>query len=103
MDMVRMAALRIAAETARFTMSYVNVGIVPGDGGCYYLPRIVGVARALDLIWTDRTMDAEEALQIGYGSQVVPARLTYRCCDDLYEKIGQRPTSRHCAGKTLGL
>ena len=72
MDMASMADLRIASETARFTMSYVNVGIVPGDGGCYYLPRIIGVARALDLIWTGRTMDAQEALQIGYVSQVVP-------------------------------
>jgi enoyl-CoA hydratase/carnithine racemase len=72
MDMASMADLRIAAETAKFTMSYVKVGIVPGDGGCYYLPRIVGVARALDLIWTGRTMDAQEAQQIGYVSQVVP-------------------------------
>jgi 2-(1,2-epoxy-1,2-dihydrophenyl)acetyl-CoA isomerase len=38
----------------------------------YYLPRIVGLARALDLIWTGRTMDAQEALQFGYVSQVVP-------------------------------
>ena len=72
MDMASMADIRIASESARFTMSYVNVGIVPGDGGCYYLPRIVGVARALDLIWTGRTMDAQEALRIGYVSQVVP-------------------------------
>jgi enoyl-CoA hydratase/carnithine racemase len=71
MDMASMADLRIASAAARFTMSYVNVGIVPGDGGCYYLPRIVGVARALDLIWTGRTMDAQEALEMGYVSQVV--------------------------------
>jgi enoyl-CoA hydratase/carnithine racemase len=70
MDMASMADIRMASETATFTMSYVNVGIVPGDGGCYYLPRIVGVARALDLIWTGRTMDAQEALQMGYVSQV---------------------------------
>jgi enoyl-CoA hydratase/carnithine racemase len=72
MDMASMADIRIASETARFAMSYVNVGIVPGDGGCYYLPRIIGVARALDLIWTGRTMDAQEALRIGYVSQMVP-------------------------------
>jgi enoyl-CoA hydratase/carnithine racemase len=72
MDMASMADLRIASETATFTMSYVNVGIVPGDGGCYYLPRLIGVARALDLIWTGRTIDAQEALQIGYVSQKVP-------------------------------
>jgi len=67
-----MADLRIASETARFTLSSVNVGIVPGDGGCYYLPRIIGVARALDLIWTGRTMDTKEAVQIGYVSRVGP-------------------------------
>jgi len=72
MDMASMADIRIVSETARFTMSYVNVGIVPGDGGCYYLPRIIGVAQALDLIWTGRTMDAQEALRMGYVSQVVP-------------------------------
>jgi enoyl-CoA hydratase/carnithine racemase len=71
MDMASMADIRIASEAAKFTMSYVNVGLVPGDGGCYYLPRIIGVARALDLIWTGRTMDAQEALRIGYVSQVV--------------------------------
>jgi enoyl-CoA hydratase/carnithine racemase len=73
MDMASMADIRIASETARFSMSYVNVGVVPGDGGCYYLPRIVGVARALDLIWTGRTMDAQEALRMGYVNQVVPS------------------------------
>ena len=72
MDMASMADLRVASDTATFTMSYVNVGIVPGDGGCYYLPRIIGAARALDLIWTGRTVNAQEALQIGYVSQVVP-------------------------------
>ena len=72
MDMASMADIRFASESATFTMSYVNVGIIPGDGGCYYLPRIIGVARALDLIWTGRTMDAQEALQIGYVRQVVP-------------------------------
>jgi enoyl-CoA hydratase/carnithine racemase len=72
MDMASMADIRFASETATFTLSYVNVGIVPGDGGCYYLPRIIGVARALDLIWTGRTMEAQEALQMGYVSQVVP-------------------------------
>jgi 2-(1,2-epoxy-1,2-dihydrophenyl)acetyl-CoA isomerase len=72
MDMASMADIRFAAETATFTMSYVNVGIVPGDGGCYYLPRIIGVARTLDLIWTGRTMDAQESLRLGYVNQVVP-------------------------------
>ena len=73
MDMASMCDTRIAADTARFGMTYVRMGLIPGDGGCYYLPRIVGVARALDLIWTGRLFDAEEALRIGYVSEVVPA------------------------------
>ena len=73
MDMASMCDIRIAADTARFGMTYVRMGLIPGDGGCYYLPRIVGVARALDLIWSGRLFDAEEALRIGYVNEVVPA------------------------------
>jgi len=73
MDMASMCDIRFAADSARFGMTYVRMGLIPGDGGCYYLPRIVGLARALDLIWTGRLIDAEEALGIGYVSAVVPA------------------------------
>lgn len=73
MDMASMCDARFAADTARFGMTYARMGLIPGDGGCYYLPRILGVARALDLIWTGRLFDAEEALRIGYVSDVVPA------------------------------
>lgn len=71
MDMASMADIRFAGQSARFAMSYVRVGLIPGDGGCYYLPRIVGIARALDLMWTGRLFDANEALQIGYVTRVV--------------------------------
>ncbi|MDO8617105.1 MAG: enoyl-CoA hydratase-related protein [Dehalococcoidia bacterium] len=73
MDMASMCDVRFAAEGARFGMTYVRMGIIPGDGGAYYLPRIVGTARALDLIWTGRLMDAQEALDMGYVSAVTPA------------------------------
>ena len=73
MDMASMADIRIASESAKFAMSYVKVGLVPGDGGCYFLPRIVGLAKALELIWSGDFFDAQEALRIGYVTKVVPA------------------------------
>jgi len=73
MDMATMADLRFASDQAKFAMSYVKVGLVPGDGGCYTLPRIVGLSKALELIWTGDFIDAHEALRIGYVSRVYPA------------------------------
>ncbi|HJP41507.1 MAG TPA: enoyl-CoA hydratase-related protein [Dehalococcoidia bacterium] len=66
MDMASMADIRFASTTARMGMTYVRMGLIPGDGGGYSLPRIIGTQRALDLIWSGRLMDAQEALDIGY-------------------------------------
>ena len=71
MDMASMCDIRFAAESARFGMTYVRMGIIPGDGGAYYLPRIVGLANALDLIWTGRIFGAEEALAIPEADVVI--------------------------------
>lgn len=73
MDMASQCDIRIASEAARFSMSYARVGLIPGDGGCWYLPRIVGLPKALELIWTTDMIDAPEALRIGYVNKVVPA------------------------------
>ena len=72
MDMASMADIRIASDRARFGMTYVNVGIVPGDGGAWLLPRIIGTQRALELIWTGEVFEADRALELGYVSRVVP-------------------------------
>ena len=73
MDMASMADIRIASDAARFGMSYVNVGLIPGDGGGWLLPRIVGTPKALELIWSGELFGADEALAIGYVNRVVPA------------------------------
>jgi enoyl-CoA hydratase/carnithine racemase len=73
MDMASMADLRFAAEGARFGMAYVRMGLIPGDGGAFFLPRIVGIPKALELIWTGDMFDAQEALRIGYVTKVFPA------------------------------
>jgi len=72
MDMASMADIRISSDQARFGMSYVSVGLVPGDGGAWSLQRIVGQSKALELIWTGEIFGAEEALEMGYVLNVVP-------------------------------
>jgi enoyl-CoA hydratase/carnithine racemase len=71
MDMSLMCDIRIAGRSARFSEGYIRVGLIPGDGGCYYLPRIVGVANALRLMWTGEFVSADQALGMGLVSEVV--------------------------------
>ena len=71
MDLASMADIRIAARDAKFTQAYSRNAIIPGNGGCYFLPRILGMAKALELLWTSRTFTADEALALGYVSRVV--------------------------------
>jgi len=73
MGMSVMCDLRIAADTARFSTGYVRVGLVPGDGDTYFLPRLVGTAKALELLWTADFIEAPTALDLGIVNRVVPA------------------------------
>ncbi|SFT00328.1 enoyl-CoA hydratase/isomerase family protein [Saccharopolyspora flava] len=72
MDMALGCDLRLASTRARFSEGYVRVGLIPGDGGAHLLPRIVGQARALELLWTGRFVDAQEALDLGLVLSVHP-------------------------------
>ncbi|MBM4013773.1 MAG: enoyl-CoA hydratase/isomerase family protein [Planctomycetes bacterium] len=64
--------LRIAGESARFGQPEVSLGIVPGAGATYRLPRAVGAAKARELIFTGRILDGREALRIGLVNELVP-------------------------------
>lgn len=73
MDLASMCDLRIVSDQARAAMTYVNIGLAPGGGGCFYLPKIIGLPRALELIWTGRWINAQEMLSMGYAMRVVPS------------------------------
>ena len=91
MDMASMADLRIASENAKFGMAYVKMGLIPGDGGAYFLPRIVGMAKALELMWTGRIFTAQEALEMGYVSRVVLGDELMGEVNDLATEIANGP------------
>jgi 2-(1,2-epoxy-1,2-dihydrophenyl)acetyl-CoA isomerase len=63
---------RVAADTAKFSESFVKIGLHPDWGGTWFLPRLVGRARALEILMTGRLVDAHEALAIGMVERVVP-------------------------------
>lgn len=71
LDMALMCDIRIVAESTKLAESYVNVGIVPGDGGAYFLPKLVGIDHALDLLWTGKMLTADEAKDLGLVTFVV--------------------------------
>lgn len=70
LDLSLMCDLRIASKKALFGSTFVKVGLIPGDGGAYYLARAVGLSRALDLCLTGRLIGADEAEKMGLVSEV---------------------------------
>src|SRR5207244_2965141 len=71
MNLALACDFRFASTAATFSQAFVKIGMHPDWGGTYLLPRIVGIARALDLVLTGRQVPAEEALAIGLVSKLV--------------------------------
>jgi enoyl-CoA hydratase/carnithine racemase len=91
MDMALMTDMRIAARSARFSESYIRVGLVPGDGGCYFLPRLVGLPKALELLLTGDFVGAEEAERIGMVNRVVDDHELPAATADLARRLADAP------------
>jgi len=72
LDLACMCDIRIAAEGVKLGSTFVKVGLVPGDGGAYFLARTIGFPRALDMVLTGRIVESAEALQLGLVHAVVP-------------------------------
>jgi enoyl-CoA hydratase/carnithine racemase len=82
--------LRIASSRARLGLPEVRLAVTPGSGGTQRLPRIVGLARAKELILTGRIVDADEAARIGLVNEVVPAGEARARADALAAEIAAR-------------
>jgi enoyl-CoA hydratase/carnithine racemase len=90
-DLACMCDIRVAGESARFAESFVRLGIIPGDGGAWILPRIVGFPKATELVLTGEMIDAAEALKIGLVTHVVPDDQLLIRAKEIAGKIAANP------------
>lgn len=90
-DLACMCDIRIAGESARFAESFVKLGIIPGDGGAWLLPRAVGFSKACEMAFTGDPIDAEEALACGLVSRVVPDAELLPTARALAQRIAANP------------
>ncbi|MBP9942420.1 MAG: crotonase/enoyl-CoA hydratase family protein [Comamonas sp.] len=91
LDLACMCDIRIASESATFAESFVRVGIVPGDGGAWLLPRAVGMAKAAEMAFTGEAINAQEALACGLVSRVIAAEDLLPTAKFLAQKIAANP------------
>lgn len=91
LDMAMMCDLRVCSDRAKLSESYILLGLVPGDGGAYFLPRLVGLGKALELLLTGDVLTPQEALKIGLVNRVVPHDQLMEETKHLAEKIANKP------------
>ena len=90
-DLACMCDIRIASETASFAESFVKLGLVPGDGGAWLLPRIVGFSKACEMALTGDPVNAQEALAIGLVSKIVPGEALLDAAQAIAARIAANP------------
>jgi len=90
-DLAVACDMRVASDKAWFQWAYILNGIVPMDGGCWYLPRLVGRANAMELLMTGDRVYADEALRLGIVNKVVPHEQLREATMELANKIANGP------------
>jgi 2-(1,2-epoxy-1,2-dihydrophenyl)acetyl-CoA isomerase len=100
MNIALAADIRIASENATFGQNFIKVGLFPDYGGTYFLPQLVGPAKAAEMFYTGEMIDAKEALRLGLVNKVVPADQLEQETRKLAKKIAEAPTVSIRAIKT---
>lgn len=93
--------LRVAAVGASFTTAFVNIGLVPDSGMSFLLPRLVGLAKAQELLLLSPRLSAEEALALGLVHKVVPAERLLEEALALAKRLAEGPTRAYGLTKKL--
>lgn len=70
-DMALACDIRLVSERAKFAELFIRIGLIPDGGGTYLLPRLIGTGRAMEMLFTGRDVDAEEAVRIGLANQMI--------------------------------
>ncbi|MCU1763063.1 crotonase/enoyl-CoA hydratase family protein [Pseudomonas sp. 14P_8.1_Bac3] len=91
LDLACMCDIRVASEQAKFAESFVKLGIIPGDGGAWLLPRIIGMSRASELTLTGQMIDARQAAEWNLVSRVVPADRLLDAAREIATAIAANP------------
>jgi len=92
LDLALACDIRIASDRAQLCEGYIRRGMLPAAGSAYFLPRLVGIDRALLISWTADMIDAREAEKIGLVTMVVPHEELASATRELAEKLAQGPT-----------
>jgi 2-(1,2-epoxy-1,2-dihydrophenyl)acetyl-CoA isomerase len=101
MSLVLACDLVVAAESARFTMAYAGIGATPDGSSSYFLPRLIGVKRAFDLFYTNRTLTAKEAEAWGLVNKVIPDADFNAAVHELATQLAKGPTLAYGRAKRL--
>ncbi|MBI1360469.1 MAG: crotonase/enoyl-CoA hydratase family protein [Alphaproteobacteria bacterium] len=90
-DVACMADIRISSDRAKYGVTFLKLGLIPGDGGAWLLPRIIGMSRACELLYTGDVIDATTAHDWGLVSKVVPGDQLMGEAMALAERIAKQP------------
>ncbi len=91
LDLALACDLRIAAERVKVAEAFTSMGLIPDGGGTFFLPRLIGLAKAAEMIFTGDPLSAAEAERIGLINRVVPNDKFPRAIEDLADKLRRRP------------